>query len=404
MNFTKNDLKTIVTINLFGLTAAVSFISSNGMSTLFLKLFCSIILYCSFMGYAKSNEVKIQPILITIFSRKTFGFWVGLILMPMISLVYSVNPNYGFIKLFSLLIIGAPLIIVFAMMMSCYNEAMGYWIKFSAMIWSVVIVCFMFILKPININGLYHFSPYHWSHVMVGRVLFCLLLILLSFYKSGIEKKEKRVLLFMLMLLGLGLFMSSLRAAIAGMILFTPLFLGTGIYKKYCSLKDALILLVLLTFACAIAVIKEQNTTVNKRLEWVREVNKGELNKEGSFRGRMQSFQICKERFIENPVLGIGFGGFFTPYKNYKAWALKYPHNIILEYAVEMGSIGLLWLFAVLWLLVKGTWKMAPAVFLFFAGLFWLSLFSKDIPSNMLFFCGVMCYFMKPRNYDLAEA
>jgi O-antigen ligase len=51
---------------------------------------------------------------------------------------------------------------------------------------------------------------------------------------------------------------------------------------------------------------------------------------------RLRAFEIAESLFLENPIIGVGTGGFghFS--------GLKYPHNIFLEFASELGILGLL--------------------------------------------------------------
>lgn len=59
---------------------------------------------------------------------------------------------------------------------------------------------------------------------------------------------------------------------------------------------------------------------------------------------RLQFFELAKNLFLENPLKGVGTAGFtyFT--------SLNYPHNILLEFACELGVLGL---FALLVLVVN---------------------------------------------------
>ena len=61
----------------------------------------------------------------------------------------------------------------------------------------------------------------------------------------------------------------------------------------------------------------------------------------------IQSFEM----FLQHPVLGMGFGGFNSPYKENLTLQQKYPHHIVLESASEMVLIGLGWLSLLLYLI-----------------------------------------------------
>jgi O-antigen ligase len=390
-------------LHFFLLSISVSFISNTDISSLLIKLFVSVVLLFTFLFYTKVSGINLAKLFKT-FSSKIILFLVGIVLLPTCSLLYSANQHYGIIKILNLVVSFIPLMLVNTLLIALFNESLNRLLKITAMIWSVVIVIMLVILQPININGVYHFSPMHWSHVMVGRVLYFLLLLLLPFFIHAKKGSEKHKLMLCCALLTLGLMMTGLRTAIAGMFLFTPLYLLTGILRKELLWKDAALLLFTLVIACSLSVAMQQHESVKSRLDWVKKMDNGTIKQEGSFKGRIQSLHICMERLREHPIIGIGFGGFYSPWKNYKAWVLKYPHNIFLEYGVEMGCVGLLWLLLMLWLLIKGTWATSPYHTLFFVGAFWLSLFSKDIPSNAILFLGIAFYFVKPRAYYFTES
>jgi hypothetical protein len=84
--------------------------------------------------------------------------------------------------------------------------------------------------------------------------------------------------------------------------------------------------------------------------------------------------------FVDNPVFGVGFGG-FKAYNSVTEF-IKYPHNIFVEMAVEGGVIGLLVLCALCFVLFRAVYKFSTYCLLLTAYCLLLSFFSKDLPSQ----------------------
>lgn len=399
----RKDINILLLLNLMGLAIVVSFISNTQITTICLKLGINLGLLWVFKRYIKAEGIEKIKLFNLVFTRKTNLFLLCLIFLPAISCFYSTNPSYGGVKLLNLILGSFPLLILFISLVPLYNERIVFWFNQMVLFWTGFLVLMLIILQPIRINGVYHFSLLHWSHVMIGRILFCLYLITLGLLIKP-QNNRKIILLFSISLISYGIFITGLRAAMLGMVLFSPVYLGWACYKRKLSLISTIAIGLWLFLSCSIAIVTNHNNEVNKRISVVKNIQFDAIQKEGSYRGRSESLQICMERFKKAPIMGIGFGGFYHPWKNYKAWVLKYPHNIILEYGVEMGLIGLLWLFTAIWLIGTATWKLNPLLCLFFAGVFWLTLFSKNIPSNILLFLGAGYYCMKPGSYYFTEA
>jgi O-antigen ligase len=59
---------------------------------------------------------------------------------------------------------------------------------------------------------------------------------------------------------------------------------------------------------------------------------------------RLKNAEVALKLFYEHPIIGVGIGGFsiFSEKTKEEIERFKYPHNIILEIASELGSIGLI--------------------------------------------------------------
>ncbi len=88
---------------------------------------------------------------------------------------------------------------------------------------------------------------------------------------------------------------------------------------------------------------------------------------------RLITWQATWQLWRAYPLLGVGPGGFFWRYPAYLAQAtaepnLEHPHNVWLEFAANWGLIGVLWLGALLWRLIRltrqtGAWQ-GPALWI----------------------------------------
>jgi O-antigen ligase len=134
-------------------------------------------------------------------------------------------------------------------------------------------------------------------------------------------------------------------------------------------------------------VILPSPETVQKRVTNLADIENLEFGGDEPIQSRVELVKISRQLFIENPVFGIGFGGF----KSYNELTelLKYPHNIFLELAVEGGVIGVLVLCAVLFLIVKSAFNIKKSglqltayCLSLIAYSLTLAFFSKDISSQ----------------------
>ncbi|MCH9030428.1 MAG: O-antigen ligase family protein [Bacteroidetes bacterium] len=107
---------------------------------------------------------------------------------------------------------------------------------------------------------------------------------------------------------------------------------------------------------------------------------------------RLDSWELSCEIIKEHPFIGTGFGG-FNSYNNIE-WTkmIKYPHNIILELAVEGGVIGLLILILLIYFILSRARKIYPGIILFLLFAIWLALFSKDLSSQAVLWIGLAFY------------
>jgi O-antigen ligase len=109
----------------------------------------------------------------------------------------------------------------------------------------------------------------------------------------------------------------------------------------------------------------------------------GEKIDDGSFNARLEAYKNAVGLFTGSPLTGAGLGSFkSTPLGS----QIKYPHNILLEFAAELGTIGILFFLIFIYSATNRLIKSKSPWLLLFAYSFILSLFSKDIASNSFLF------------------
>lgn len=71
---------------------------------------------------------------------------------------------------------------------------------------------------------------------------------------------------------------------------------------------------------------------------------------EDSAHSRLELYKVAAVKIFQNPILGNGLYGFRTTLAqtNYQGEILNYPHNIILNFWLELGMIGVLSFFAII--------------------------------------------------------
>jgi O-antigen ligase len=116
----------------------------------------------------------------------------------------------------------------------------------------------------------------------------------------------------------------------------------------------------------------------------------------GSAAKRLEYYQVGWHLFKQKPLQGWGIGSWNVLYSGEEQTRTSYPHNVVLETAIEQGTLGLLSLFS--FLLVLG-FACRPTMryrqkFAFItpvlAFCFLFSMFSGDIGNRTVWaFCGI---------------
>jgi len=411
--FSKNHLLQLLTINLFIFAVVVSSVSNSNIPAIALKIISVVITAFFFILPLKKYNVSIQSLLPhPPHTTSPIILLLLLIIIPLLSITWSDNKTYGLLKWIQLATNTIPLIILFFLGLRliqnsarskpddppasffplkdslCCPSLESIFLN-SVIFWSIVTSLSIIILNPIKPETIYQFNVSRWSHVTLGRFQILLLIIAIAYYINNRFPQRRLLLLISIFFLSLGITLSSLRAAILGMIIFVPVILIVAYIRK--EMKPAGLLLVFGLIAVGIfgGTMLIRNEAVSQRISSLVPSNEFEIKGDGSSSARIVGFEVSVKRFVESPLVGIGFGGFNSDYEDYPTTMLKYPHNIILEFLLELGVVGLALFGWILYLIIKHTYKHSYLTLIFFLTALWLAFFSKDIPSNAILFLGL---------------
>lgn len=306
------------------------------------------------------------------------------------TLVYSINREFGYLKLISILLSYPALLFGFGYIIRTHSINLTKFIWHSALVIAVLIVIYINIAHPFAYDGNYAFSLNKWSHVLIGQVLGTVLVLLIAFVLNGKISRESVKYLFGVLILSEGLFFTGLRSSIIG--LFATVLLLT-IYFLFFNRKGLLqIILIwgLIFGGYGLFQFTPAGTKSLKRVENLTKASDFKFGNDGTINGRFYLVTLTLERIDESPIFGLGLGGFRTLYKNDDTplWN-KYPHNLFLEVQVELGIIGTLLFLALIALSIKRLSKINPILMLLYLFPVILAASSKDLSSQPLLFTAI---------------
>ena len=385
--------KEVLLVNVFIITLFISSITNYSFSSFILKVISTAILWSIIIADSRISKFDFKEYFSAKHFKRLLLILCLFIIIPSISLAYSQNFSFGLLKLLSLTISTIPTILAFLYILLTFSKTRYQIFLISIIIITFLTVGFILIIQPFSYHDMNIKDLLNWSHVIYGRFIGCVYIIILFFLLN--QKNKKLILLtsFCLSIIVIGVYISGLRSMILGVIIFTPLIVLTTILQKKINLTNFTGLLISIIISLLIiSIFSPGNKTLTERLENLRDTEELRFNLDGPIHTRYHFYKISLEILKERPILGVGFGGF----RNYKNDALtntrKYPHNIFLEFAVELGIPGLLLLLLLLYIIFSSARKVSLEVFIFFLFALWLAMFSKDIPSQSLLWIGIAFY------------
>ncbi len=360
------------------------------------------------------NEFKSD--ILPLFLSRFLKYALLIIVYFLITVYYSVNPQFGLTKLYIMLISYIPLIAL-AYIVFKPDQRRDIFINLLivlACIGSVLAI----IISPFAYETAYSFSFFRWSHVVFSRfiglaILFNLYLMLGS-EKRGMgqragedrvkaqrqikeffrvfsyhhPKRRELILNFSFIVLLLGLLFSGARGAIV--CTFICIIISLLFYRSIFLEKLKIVFLI---GAALILFYTFTSSSSHTRLLQTAQLALGSGESDGSLNSRVLAFEISIERWGQNPIFGLGLGGFNTFYKTDLPRKILYPHNIFLETLVELGILGTLLILTYIVSLFTALYKIKPELIILFLYALGLAMFSKDMASNPLLFSFIAIYF-----------
>ncbi len=268
-----------------------------------------------------------------------------------ISLFYSIDFNYGFAKIFSFLIYLIPAILVFSNskseLLSIKNINLAYFIIFLGLILAII----LFSVYPLEYDVKKGTNTFlFWTHNGLSTYLTFSIIVNFFILKNlNLSRKIKNLHLIILFIFVFALVLVAKRILIYSfIILFISYFISYLIkYKKLNYLYTKILGIILISFIIVYMFPNKFNSSI-ERYNVAQSISKEIISNDYSLGPRVRAYKTSIKSISDNPVFGIGLGGYNAITES--KISMKYPHNIILEVAVELGLVGL---FMFLFILIK---------------------------------------------------
>lgn len=220
-----------------------------------------------------------------------------------------------------------------------------------------------------------------WSHVGFGRYMgFVFIVSLINVIYLGFLKKLHFDKIFLLISFT-GLLLSGLRAAIICSILISAIIILYSLKRKNVSiLKISGFLIGGIVFLLIASYFNNSISLLLNRFTQVFNIFHLENLSDGAISTRIHIYKNSIQLFLENIFIGRGLGSYYDESLFIYTRGLKYPHNILLEYGIELGSLGLIFIIAVLIFIYKEVLRINTILSFVFLYFILLSFFSYSIP------------------------
>jgi len=361
-------------------------ISNYRFSSFVLKFFALTLSFSFLMISLKFYQIPLK----TIIKKINPNFKIILtcfILFPLITLIYSSNPSFGFIKWINLIIGLIPSILLFYFAFILIEKIEIKFIYEILISISLFVLMLIFFIKPFTYSGNYNPVNLEFSHVLSGRFFGPITLI--AFYLILITEEKKKLFFYTLsgFIFFIGIFYISHRTTIIGIIIILPILFLTAMQRL--KIKNVNKILFCLSYFLSIIISLNFNILNQRNYELINYIMNNDT-KDSSITTRYEIYKTTVERIIENPLLGVGFGGFNSYYKTNLPILLKYPHNLFLETQIELGITGTILLLYLLYMILKSTYKKSALIFCLVILALWLAMTSKDITTQNLLFINIV--------------
>lgn len=354
-----------------------------------LTIFFGVIVVLFILFKILKRNLKIPRI-----PSKLFLPYIVLVVLMFVSLLYTEAPIYGWDKFLRFITITT--LAIFGPIFLFTNIR-----KFHRFLYTLVAISSLMVVESIisshNITGFH--TAFGSDYLALGRITGIVSLAIIFYFLLKNNKLKVKLLWVLLLVLNVfGLFYSGGRAPVIAFFL-TIIILGLFSLAPKIKPKQAKIIKIaysLILFGLVFFLVSpKQFSTLFNRINIVFTEEGGGV----SLSIRLSLYNSAIKAFIENPLQGLGLGGF----SNYYAGVDQrlYPHNILLEIGAELGIIGLILFFFLIgfcffYLLrlrkrygEKEKYFLVTIVLAFFVFMFINSCVSGDINDNRLFFVWV---------------
>lgn len=359
----------------------VSMISDYKLSTFLLKEVVSFLLlvlmyidYLSGSNRSVINNYKKSIKKITIILMLTA-------IIPAVTLFYSLNPAYGFLKLVSMITSTIPCLLVLYYIILTVNQDRLRIFIISVLFTSVTLAISSLILKPFSFISPYSFSLTNWSHVLFARFISIAIILILFVHFCLVRPLHLYISGLTIFILLSGLLLSGHKASIPGVI-FISIFL-IFYYSIKLSWRNRAIYtsLIALILSIAFMIIVSGNDEASRRAATLLEPEK--LLMEDGVVVRLDIWERALIVASDNFPFGVGLGGFNAEEAiGRELLEIKYAHNLPLEIYVELGIVPFLLFLFLLFQIIKKSYSTGFEITIMLLYFFWLSLFSKDLATN----------------------
>lgn len=313
------------------------FLFSGSFSTYFEKMsFTSLIILFIHVAILSTSIINIQPILI---SFKNIKILILILIVVILSIIWSENSNTTFYKSFQLLSTT-----FFAIQVALRYELNDFLKKFEFFLWVIVILSMFYIVffPTIGIENGFHEGS--WKGIFgqkntFGIILMFLMTIRISKIMTNEGKINKLNILLIPIIFYLIIKTGSSTALIVTLIIFL-LAIITIIFKVLSKILLVTITAISFSFLGVLFLLVEVLNIKGDLLKF--------FGRDSTLTGRTAIWETIQNIFIsEKPILGYGFGLFWSstsPYINQFQEIIKFKtitsHNGYLDLVLDIGLFG----------------------------------------------------------------
>lgn len=378
----------IILINLFVISIFASSITGSAPYFYPINITLTVLLLITISLHSRAVNFSFSEFFT---KRKLTRFFlpvISLIVLPAITLTYSSNFEYGLKKITDFLIITLPVLFTAGYLALTYREE--YWRIFYHTIgtYAVFSVVLILVLTPFSYDGSTLKSISDWSHVIYGRFI-SLTFIIYFIHLTGENEEDLFPGVVILAITALGVFLSGLRAGTLGLMIFLPAIIIYRLVKSPDKILRIFLIIIFIGGAYLLSYLVPSNEQINERYSDAVDVENFRFGADEAILSRIHAWEECLMIIKENPITGTGYGG-FNNYKNIEITRnVKYPHNLVLEFVTEMGLFGAMLLIYLLYIIFRNTYRLMPELAIIFLFALWLTMFSKNLPSQAILWIGI---------------